>query len=336
MLLGLSIRDFVLIGRLDLAFSDSTGHGGLAALTGETGAGKSILLDAFGLALGCRADSGAVRAGAGQATITAAFSIGKNHAARAILVAQGLDVGDTLILRRVVAADGRGRAFIDDQPVSVALLKRVGETLAEIQGQFEQHGLLSVANHRDALDAFGGLENRATAVSTAWAEWRAAETARAEAVVAYEQARREEEYLRHAVGELDRLAPGADEEDELAARRQLLRHGAAVGKAVVAALAELENGKGLASQLAGAHRLIERQVGNAGGKLDAALAALDRAVSETVEAAAQLEQARDALDADPSALEKVEERLFSLRAAARKHGVPLAGLAGLRERMAEQ
>jgi DNA repair protein RecN (Recombination protein N) len=340
MLLGLSIRDFVLIEKLDLAFPVPARSGtasGLGVLTGETGAGKSILLDAFSLSLGGRAGSGIVRPGAAQAVVGAAFSLADDHPARAILAEQGIvDEGATLLLRRLVGADGRGRAFVNDQPASIGLLKRLGETLVEIQGQFEQHGLLVPVNHRATLDAFGNLGADAAGVEAAWDAWRAAEAAREAAAAAYEQARREEEYLRHAVAELEKLGPKADDEERLAAERQLLRHGAAVGEAVVAALVELENDKGGAAALRHAHRLIERQAAQAGGRLDAALAALERALSESTEAMAQLEQARDALDADPARLEKIEERLFALRAAARKHGTPVGGLAGLRDRMAEQ
>ncbi|MBV9835319.1 MAG: DNA repair protein RecN [Alphaproteobacteria bacterium] len=336
MLRCLSIRDFVLIEKLDLTFP--TGKGSrLGALTGETGAGKSILLDAFSLALGGRSGQGIVRTGATQAVVGAEFTLPDDHPAHAILAEQGVaDEGDTLLLRRVIGADGRGRAYVNDQPASVGLLKRLGETLVEIQGQFEQHGLLVPVNHRDTLDAFGGLEANAVKVATAWTTWRAAETARVDATAAFEQAQRDEEYLRHAVAELEKLDPKADDEETLAAKRQLLRHGAAIGEAVVQALEGLERDKGVTGKLSAAHRLIERQAANAAGRLDAALGALDRALSETAEAVAQLEQARESLGDDPGALERVEERLFALRAAARKHGVPVAELAGLRARMADQ
>ncbi|MCW5749198.1 MAG: DNA repair protein RecN, partial [Alphaproteobacteria bacterium] len=340
MLLGLSIRDFVLIEKLDLAFAPPARAGaasGLDVLTGETGAGKSILLDAFSLALGGRAGSGIVRGGTGQAVVAAEFSLAADHPAHAILAEQGIaDEGATLLLRRIVGADGRGRAFVNDQPASVGMLKRLGETLVEIQGQFEQHGLLVPVNHRATLDAFGALQAEAAAVDVAWRAWRAAETARQAAQADYEQARREEDYLRHAVAELERLDPKADDEERLAAERQLLRHGAAIGEAVAAALAELERDQGASIALRHAHRLVERHADQAAGRLDAAIAALERALSEAVEAQAQLEQARDALEVDPAKLDRIEERLFALRAAARKHGTTVGALAGLRQRMAEQ
>ncbi|MBV8189971.1 MAG: DNA repair protein RecN [Alphaproteobacteria bacterium] len=332
MLVSLSIRDFVLIEKLDLAFS---GHG-LGVLTGETGAGKSILIDALGLALGARADSGTVRRGANQASVAASFDLPREHPARALLAEQALDDEDVLTVRRQLAADGRGRAFVNDQPVSVALLRRLGDTLVEIQGQLEQHGLLDMTTHRAALDSFAGLEKQAEAVRGAWRTWRAAEQVQSEAEAAAAAARRDEDYLRHAVKELEALAPKADDEETLATERQVLRAGSALGEAVSQALGELEQGRGAVSALRTAHRLIERSVDKAAGRLDSALAALDRALSETTEAQAQLEAAQQAVEFDPVRLEKIEERLFALRAVARKHNVPVAELAPLAENLRAQ
>lgn len=340
MLLSLSIRDFVLIEKLDLNFArdgnSGSQFGGLGALTGETGAGKSILIDALGLALGNRADSGAVRRGAQQATVAASFDLGRDHAAHAILAEQGWDDEDMLTLRRTVGADGRGRAFVNDQPASVALLRRLGETLVEIQGQMEQHGLLDVATHRVALDVFAGLEKQGDAVRQAWRTWQTAEQAKADAEAAAEAARRDEDFLRHAVKELEALAPKPDDEERLAAERQLLRAGTALGESVAQALGELDHGKGAVGALRSAHRLIERNADKAAGRLDSALAALDKALSEATEAQAQLESARDALEFDPAKLDRIEERLFALRAAARKHNVTVAELAPLAEKMISQ
>jgi DNA repair protein RecN (Recombination protein N) len=335
MLVSLSIRDFVLIEKLDLAFARGR-DSGLGALTGETGAGKSILIDALGLALGARADTSAVRRGAAQASVAVAFELTRDHAAHEILVEQGLDDEDVLTLRRTVGADGRGRAFVNDQPASVALLRRLGETLVEIQGQMDQHGLLDVATHRASLDAFAGLEKQGAAVRAAWRAWRTAEQARAEAEAAAAAARRDEDFLRHAVKELEALAPQADDEERLAAERQLLRAGSALGEAVAQALGELEEGRGAVPTLRAAHRLVERSADKAAGRLDASLAALERALSEATEAQAQLEMARDALEFDPARLDKIEERLFALRALARKHNVSVAELAPLVERMTAQ
>jgi DNA repair protein RecN (Recombination protein N) len=339
MLVSLSIRDFVLIEKLDLNFSRSSAGGtagGLGALTGETGAGKSILIDALGLALGARAESGAVRRGAAQASVAASFDLPKDHPARAVLAEQALEDEDALTLRRLVGADGRGRAFVNDQPVSVALLRRLGDTLVEIQGQMEQHGLLDMATHRASLDAFAGLEKPGEAARAAWHAWRSAEQAHGDAQAAAAAARRDEDFLRHAVKELAALSPKPDDEETLAGERQLLRAASALGEAVAQSLAELEHGRGAATALRTAHRLIERNVDKAMGRLDSALAALERALSEATEAQAQLEAARDALEFDPARLEKIEERLFALRAAARKHGVAVPELAALADKFAAQ
>ncbi|WP_422003086.1 DNA repair protein RecN [Reyranella sp.] len=335
MLATLSIRDFVLIEKLDLDFPRS-GAGGLGALTGETGAGKSILIDALGLALGNRAESGTVRRGAAQASVAASFDLARDHPAHAVLAEQGLEDDDVLTLRRVVGTDGRGRAFVNDQPASVALLRRLGETLVEIQGQMEQHGLLDMATHRASLDAFAGLDRQAEIVRAAWRAWREADRAHADAAAAAAAARRDEDFVRHAVKELEGLAPRPDDEDRLAGERQLLRAGSALGEAVAQALGELEHGRGAVAALRAAHRLVERQADKAMGRLDPAIAALDRALSEATEAQAQLEAARDALEFDPSRLEKIEERLFALRAMARKHHVAVADLPALAERFAAQ
>jgi DNA repair protein RecN (Recombination protein N) len=333
MLATLSIRDFVLIEKLDLEFAHP---GGLGALTGETGAGKSILIDALGLVLGARAESGVVRRGAPQASIAASFDVPRDHPARSILAEQGFDGEDVVTLRRTIGADGRGRAFVNDQPASVALLRRMGDTLVEIQGQMDQHGLLDMATHRASLDTFAGLEKQAVAVASAWTAWQTAGQAHAEALATAEAARRDEDFLRHAVKELKALAPKADDEETLAAERALMRAGSALGEAVTQALAELEQGRGAVASLRTAHRLIERNADKAEGRLDAPLAALDRALSEATEAQAQLEIARDALEFDPARLEKIEERLFSLRAMARKHNVAVAGLSGLAEKFSAQ
>lgn len=333
MLATLSIRDFVLIEKLDLDFAQT---GGLGALTGETGAGKSILIDALGLALGARAESGTVRRGAAQASVAASFDLPRDHAARMVLSEQGIGGEDVLTLRRTVGADGRSRAFVNDQPASVALLRRLGETLVEIQGQMEQHGLLDTATHRASLDTFAGLDKQSAAVASAWREWRAAEQALADAQAAVEAARRDEDFLRHAVKELETLAPKGDDEERLSAERQLMRAGSALGESVEQALAELEQGRGAVAALRAAHRLIERNVDKAAGRLDMSLAALERALSEATEAQAQLETARDSLEFDPAKLEKIEERLFALRAAARKHNVGVPDLAALKEKFIAQ
>jgi DNA repair protein RecN (Recombination protein N) len=334
MLVELSIRDVVLIERLDLKFAAGRKNGALAALTGETGAGKSILLDALGLALGSRGDSGLVRHGAAQSTVSAAFEVTGKHPALALLQEQGLDSGDgVLVLRRVLGSDGRGRAFINDQPVSVGLLRQIGDLLVEVQGQFEQHGLLNPARHREVLDEFAGLDEPAQKLAAHYQAWRQAEAAHDKAQQSLNAARAEQDYLRHAVDELARLDPGATEETELASERQLLRHGAALAEALAGAGHELDAGKGVAGALRAAQRLLERNSDKAAGRFDQALAALDRAAVEAAEAEAQVEELRRTLNADPGRLEKVEERLYALRAAARKYNVEIAGLSGLRAQL---
>ncbi|HUN50996.1 MAG TPA: DNA repair protein RecN [Candidatus Sulfotelmatobacter sp.] len=321
MLRALAIRDIVLIDRLELAFA-----GGLCVLTGETGAGKSILLDALGLALGARADSGLVRHGAEQGSVAAAFDIAADHPARALLAEQDIAGEDELVLRRVIGADGRSRAFVDDQPVSVGLLRRLGALLVEMHGQNEEQGLLDAGVHRSLLDAYAGLAPLRARVGSAFAAMQTAAAAAATCRAEGEAARRDEDYLRHVKAELDLLAPQADEEAALAAMRTLLMHGEKVAAALAEATGAMEEGGGVASRLRVASRALLRVAERAGGKLDAALAALDRAETEVAEAASVLDRAVGDLDLDPGRLERTEERLFALRAAARKHGCAVADL----------
>jgi len=330
MLLGLNIRDIVLIDRLDLVLRP-----GLCVLTGETGAGKSILLDALGLALGKRAEAGLVRAGAQQAAVSDEFAVGRNHPTHAILREAGLDGGnEVIVLRRLVGADGRSRAFVNDEPASVGLLRELGDSLVEIQGQFEQRGLLDPANHRVILDAFAEHGVTPNALAKAWRDWREAQQREAEAARLLAASRDEEDLLRHHLAELDSLAPGEDEEDRLAARRTLLQSAERLAEVLSEAIGELDGSAGAQTALARAARRLERARERAQGLLDAALAATERAAAETAEALAALETTARQLELEPHELEKVEERLFALRAAARKHQMAVADLPGLRERMA--
>jgi len=326
MLLGLTIRDVVLIERLELSFRP-----GLCVLTGETGAGKSILLDALGLALGVRAEAGLVRPGAEQAVVNAEFALGAKHPLRRTLREAGLSCdSDSLVLRRIVHADGRSRAFIDDQPTSVGLLRQTGEQLVEIEAQFAQRGLLDPATHRAALDAFGVEDKALAALAQSWSAWRklAAERAAAEARLA--QARAQEDYLRFALAELDAIEPKLGEEETLAAERALLMNRERLTEAAEAALSELSGERGAERTLHGAARALERLRDKAGGRLDAALSALERAAVETREAIDAIEAQLRGLGRDDRSLEKIEERLFALRGLARKHNVALDGLAALR------
>ena len=332
MLLGLTIRDFVLIERLDLTFKS-----GLCVLTGETGAGKSILLDALGLALGMRAESGLVRSGAQQAVVSAEFAPVANHPVWQFVAEHGIaasPANGTLVLRRMLGTDGRSRAFIDDEPASIGLLRQVGDMLVEIQGQFEQHGLLDQATHRELLDAFGGYERECVAQSTAWREWRAIALSRAAAAEELARARADEDYLRHALAELDAMAPQPGEEATLAEMRARLMHREKLAAAVNVALGELAGERGVERGLNAAARAVERASDKAAGRLETGLAAIERAIVEIQEAIGQFEavlreDARETGNAD-----KVEERLFALRALARKHNVGVDGLAALRTEIA--
>ncbi|ACI98039.1 DNA repair protein RecN [Rhodospirillum centenum] len=333
MLVTLSIRDVVLIDRLTLAFRP-----GLCVLTGETGAGKSILLDALGLALGARGDSALVRHGAEQAAVTAEFDLSghPDHPALGILREQELEAEDTLVLRRTVSADGRSRAFVNDQPVGVTLLRRLGETLVEVHGQFDTHGLLDPRTHLGLLDEYAGLGDAARATAGAWRDWRQADQARQQAAEDAARARAEEEYLRHAVAELDSLDPREGEEAELAEKRVTLQHRERLIEAINGAHAELSGDRGAERGLAASLRLLARIADKAGGRLDPVIQVLDEAAAEVAEAARALQALSADIDLDGGSLETIEERLFALRAAARKHSVEVDGLAGLRAEMARR
>ena len=325
MLTSLDIRDVVLIEALRLDFP-----AGLGVLTGETGAGKSILLDSLGLALGGRGDAGLVRAGAGFASVTASFAVGAAHPARRLVADNDLDQADDddLILRRRIGADGGGRAFINDQPVSVALLREVGGRLVEVHGQADDRGLLNPRGHRDLLDAFGGLGRETLATATAYTGWRAAEATLTAAAAALEAGQRDREWLDHAVTELTALAAQPGEETELSEARATMQKGARLaGDLDVVTTLLLGSDGGLASLRQAARRLDRLAPEHA--LLAAALGSLDRAVIEASEAEDALAAASNALTFAPEHLEVTETRLFDLRAAARKHRVEPDALPGL-------
>ncbi len=326
MLTGLSIRDVVLIEKLDLALSP-----GLNALTGETGAGKSILLDALGLALGGRADSGLVRRGAAQATVSASFDIAPGHLALLHLEEQGFEADDALILRRTLTADGRSRAFINDQPCSLSLMKSVAELLVETHGQFETGSLLDRETHRATLDAFGRLEGPARAVRSAWERWQDACRHCEDADALRRRSGEEEAFLREALGQLDELDPKPGEEVELEGKRQRLANHGRVVEGLNAATSELSGPRGVETALNAARRQLDRIAGQAGGQLVDALQALERAALEVQEASAILRALGDEDEGGGLSLEAVDDRLFALRGAARRHGVELSGLAALRD-----
>jgi DNA repair protein RecN (Recombination protein N) len=327
MLRQLVIRDVVLIDRLELDFGE-----GLGVLTGETGAGKSILLDALGLALGARADSGLVRSGQQAAAVTAAFELPGSHPAAALLDEAGIDAepGEPLLLRRQLKADGGSRAFVGGSAAPAAVLREVGGTLVEIHGQHDDRGLLNPKGHRALLDAFGRIDT--VAVGRAWGTVArlADELARARADA--ETAERDRDYLTHAAAEIAKLAPEPGEETSLAEQRATMQAGAKAGEALQGLDELLSGSDGALATLRTAARRIER--GAADHPLLAeALASLDRAVIETAEAEEKIERAAEAMAFDPQRLELVESRLFDIRALARKHRVEADALAALGEEM---
>ena len=328
MLTHLSIRDVVIVDKLDVDFA-----AGLCVLTGETGAGKSIVLDSLGLALGGRADAALIRTGADKLTVSAAFTLAKKHPAFALLAAQDMSIeDDELVLRRVVNADGRSRAFINDQPVSVGLLRDIGALLVEVHGQFETHGLLDPATHILALDAYRRVKSRDdtdTICAAAWDAWRAAAATLKTAQDTLTSALAEEETLRHQVDELSKLAPKPGEEQELTGTRSLLRHGEQIMKAMTEARATISDTTDVEATLRGALTKITRVAAQAGGRLDTLCQALDRAAIEAGEALRELDRVWADFDADPAALERAEERLFALKAAARKHSCAVDDLASV-------
>jgi DNA repair protein RecN (Recombination protein N) len=327
MLVRLSIRDIVLIDRLDIDFG-----AGLSALTGETGAGKSILLDAFALALGGRGDAALVRQGAEQGQVTAAFDLAKAHPARAVLAENDIADADGLILRRVQFADGRTRAFVNDQPVSVQVLRALGAALVEIHGQHDERAFVDAATHRALLDAHAGREAEAAQVARLWHARRASEAAAAAHRAEVERAQREADWLRHAVAELGRLAPQAGEETALAERRAAMMSAEKVAEDLRAANEAVGGPQSPVTSLAAALRRLERRAAQAPGLIEPAVKGIDAALTALEEARTQLEAALRLADRDPAELERIEERLFALRGAARKHSVPVEELAPLARR----
>jgi DNA repair protein RecN (Recombination protein N) len=329
MLARLSIRDIVLIERLDIEFSR-----GLAVLTGETGAGKSILLDAFALALGGRGDSGLVRHGAEQGQVTATFDVPKGHPAAKILSENGLDDTSSqesceMILRRVQLADGRTRAFINDQSISVQTLKAVGAALVEIHGQHDERALVDASTHRQLLDAFAGLEKEVAALETLWEARRTANQALDAHRVSMERAAREADYLRHAADELKTLKPKDGEETALAERRTIMMQGEKIASDLREAQEAVGGPHSPVPALAAAVRRLERRAANSPALVEPAVKAIDIAINALEEADQHLSAALVAADFDPAELERIEERLFALRAASRKYSTPVDGLAAL-------
>jgi DNA repair protein RecN (Recombination protein N) len=328
MLSRLSIRDIVLIERLDIDFST-----GLSVLTGETGAGKSILLDALSLALGARGDASLVRHGAAQGQVTAVFDVPRNHPARALLAENAIDENDDIILRRVQNADGRTRVFVNDQPSSVTLMRDIGRLLVEIHGQHDERALVDPGAHRNLLDAFGGHQSAASAVGEAWRHWRGCENELSRHRARVEAAAREADYLRASVAELVRLDPQPGEESDLAETRTAMMRAEKIATEIRDAQDVLSGPGSPLPQLAGLLRRLQRKVNEAPGLLEEVIKSLDEAMLSLDAAQESVEAALRDTEYDPQRLEKAEERLFALRAVARKHNVAVDDLAQLRDTM---
>jgi len=316
MLGALEIRDMLIIDRLEIAFQP-----GLNVLTGETGAGKSILLDSLGFVLGWRGRSDLVRSGAERGEVTAVFDLAEGHPARAVLTEAGFPDAGEVILRRINTAEGRKTAYVNDRRASGEVLRRLSGTLVELHGQQADRGLLDPRAHRDMLDAFGRLHPMREAVRMAWGARAKARKALTEAEAALEKVRADEEYLRHAVAELDALDPQPGEDDELDSRRRLMQ-GAERIREDISRAATLIGGEGAEGAAGDALRWLEGVLEQADGALDGAMAAIARALVELDEAGRGVDQALEVMSFDPLELEQAEERLFAIRALARKHGVP--------------
>lgn len=331
MLAHLAIRDIVLIDQLKISFQN-----GLTVLTGETGAGKSILLDSLALALGGRGDGGLVRAGCDKGSVSASFDLHPDHPVFAQLAENDIPSEGELILRRVQSADGRTRAFINDQPVSATLLRLIGGDLIEIHGQHDDRALVDPSTHRDLLDAFGELGAARAELAALYRHWHGQSRALADLTKKVEDAAREGDYLRSSVEELTKLGPQIGEEEELAAARQTMMQAEKVAGDISEAYEAVAGGASPVPVLAGILRRLERKADQAPGLLDEALKGLDRSLTALDETAHALQDALRQTEFDPHALESTEERLFALRAASRKYKVPVEGLPDLAVRMADE
>lgn len=332
MLRGLSIHDMLIIDHLELDLQP-----GLNVLTGETGAGKSILLDSLGFVLGWRGRAELVRAGAEQGEVIAVFDLSADHPARAVLAEAGLPEEDELILRRVNTTDGRKTAWVNDRRCSGEVLRQLSDTLVELHGQHDDRGLLNPRGHRALLGAYGGLDGQGAAVRAAWRDRAAARRALDSAEATLAQMRADEDFLRHAVAEMDALSPEPGEDATLDARRRLMQGAERMREEIAKAQGALGH-NGAEGAAGDALRWLESVAGTAEGHLDSPISAIGRALVELDEAVSGVDQALEVLAFNPSELEETEERLFAIRALARKHGVgpdDLDGLAGeLRQRLA--
>ncbi len=329
MLISLSVRNLAVIERIDLEFGD-----GLTVLTGETGAGKSILLDALGLVIGRRADISMIRPGADKASVTATFRIGRQSAVIGLLEERGIECDGELVIRRQVRADGRSLAHANDELIGVTFLREIGDHIVECHGQQDQGGLLRPATHRMLLDAFADNREAVDGVGRTFAAWRQARRKR-EGLESDQEGRREAvDTLAGDLRDLEALDPGEDEEDVLTATRTRLANSRRVAEAMDIAAAALAGEQGVDDRLAAASAALVRVSDVAGGLVDDALGAVDRALVETAEASSALSRAAAGLEDEAERLDEIEERLFALKGAARRHQTTVAGLLEVRQSLA--
>lgn len=322
MLRSLYIRNVVLIDKLDLDFGS-----GLSVLTGETGAGKSILLDSLGLVLGSRAETSLIRSGEDKLSVTAVFDGQSGNAPLQKLLAENeIDGGDEIIIKRTLERGGKGKIFVNDQPVSARLLKEIGSQLVEIHGQFDNQGLLNPSNHRDILDAYGRYPDELNRTASAWEEYRRARDERTRAEADLGKARDEEENLRHWVRELEQIAPVKGEENELSARRQELMHSEKIIESLNYAYQTLNGSRDVSSALRQAMSAVDKANQYVEGRYDEIYAALDRSLVELTDAVERIESASADINLNSDEQENIDSRLFALKDLARKHGVAVDDL----------
>lgn len=314
MLNSLSIRNVVLIDRLDLDFQP-----GLSVLTGETGAGKSILLDSLGLLLGSRAETGLIRRGEDKLSVTGSFTVPDNPEFRRLLEEYELEVEDEIVIKRTLSRDGKGKIFLNDQPVSVKVLKEIGRFLVEVHGQFDNQGLLNPANHLDILDAYGAYKDVLTAAADAYAAYRQSRTERLNAEETVRRAREDEDNLRHWVDELQRLDIRPDEEEILSSRRQELMNAEKIIESVNCAYGALTQNADVQNALRQAQNAIDKVNALTGDKYQTLAEMLEQAAIDVSESVNELEELAANVNTGGNELENIEERLFALRGLARKH-----------------
>ena len=340
MLLSVTIRNIVLIEKIDTSFNR-----GLCVLTGETGAGKSILLDALGLALGMRANTNLVR-GSGcnkgnlaPASVVASFELSTTHSIFSLLTDHNIEIpssGEPLILRRSLGEDGRGGAFINDQAVSVKFLRLVGEQLVEIEGQFASQGLLNQATHSEALDKFSGLSHLRLEVRDLYTAWQNIETKLAKKISEQQQDRADEDYIRHSISELQEIDPKEGEELQLSKLRSLLMNGERLVSAMTAVENSLFGSDGVEERLTSAQRTISKESENTVGSLEPIMDALSIASDSVADAQGLMNKILQEAAPDPAKLEVCEDRLFSIRALARKHQISIEDLTSLRKKFEQR